>query len=695
MEAIARAGYRVVLVHTVNDEGFCSCGRGAKCPERTRGKHPLAASWTKRATDDEQVLRDQAARLTFEPNLGIALGVQSNGRYLVCIDEDDEERMAVLEAEFGELPETLRGQSPKGLRLFFWLTDGTPLDRVKNITGVGGKIGVDMKAAGGQVVVVGRNAGGEYTCFDPSVPAAELPPAWTLAILAAPQLPKTAGTYTPDMLRKDAKTKKRHEAYLETAVTSECRLLACTGEGQRNSATYAAGCRLLPLASGLHLYGSLDYIRREIVKASVASGLSETEGSAAVASAEKWVVDNGIVRGPREVPSDAPRPIQLEPVDESVDLIEDNGSPAKIAENVARMLAIHPRGSPRFNVLKNRAEWPDGKTVTDHDEVQLQGWLVSRPAPQRVRCGIDAVHAGVLAAAEARHFHPVQEYLNGLKWGGIERSLVTYFAAENIPLNQAFSRCFLIGAVARAMVPGCQLDTVLVLEGAQGIRKTTGMRALVGAQWFSSTHIDVKKTPDCYQALDGFWVVELGEYDKYAACSAQAALKDYISSPVDNFRRSYGRNDVSRPRHCAFCGSTNAKMYLTDESGARRVFPMECGVVDIDAIRRDRDQIWAEAKHRYDSGEKWYLNPKMEEEARQATDGRFQIDAWEGILPQLLVNHHAITTAEGLILLGIEKGKIARGDQMRLADVLSRLGWKRKRMALQSDGRKPWYYERP
>ncbi len=680
---VARAGFRVVLIHTVNTDGSCTCGR-VECPDRTRGKHPIAREWPKVATDDEQSVRDQFARLKFTPNVGIALGPQSDGRYVVSIDDDDAARMAELEAELGELPHTMSGQSPRGAHLFFGLAADTPLDRLKNIAGIGGPKGVDLKVAGGQVVVAGRNAGGEYTGLDVTVPVAELPAAWTLAILQPIKLPKTSGTYTPATLREDAKVKRRHETYLDRAVASECRIVARTGEGQRNTATHTAACRLIPLASGLHLPAGISHVREQVVQAGVASGLSETESRAAVASAEKWVIDQGLVRVPREVAPIAPKPaLRVVEPDEApgVDLIEDNGQPAKIAENVSRMLAVHPRGCPRMNLLTQRVGWPDGERVSDVDEVRLQGWLVAQPGPQRVRVGLDAVHVGVIAAAQARAFHPVRDYLAGLAWDGtsrIESFASACLGAKDSELARGYMRCFFIGAVARAMVPGCQLDTVLVLEGAQGARKTSALRALFGAKWFGNTPINVKKTPDCFQALDGFWGYELQEVDAYSKTES-GAVKGFVSMREDTYRPSYGRNTVSRLRQVAFAATTNADTYLNDDSGARRWQPIKCGAVSLERITRDRDQLWAEAVHRYSAGEPWWLTDELSAVAAEDVESRYQGDPWETQLPSLLSDHASVTSSAALLLLGVEVGKQSRGDEMRVGAALRRMGWARRR----------------
>lgn len=695
--AIAQRGLRVCWTHTIGPDGKCTCGRSDEphkpCDPRTWGKHPIFKAWQKTATDDEQALRDQYAELRCVPNVSVVLGVQSDGRYLVSVDDDDPERMAELVAEHGPLPATLTGRSPRGAHLFFVLSPDTPRERVKNITGVGGEPGVDLKAAGGQVVVVGRNAGGEYTGFDPSQPIAELPPGWTLAILAPPKPPPDVHTYTPQTLREDAKAKRRYQTYLDRAVASECSLLARTGEGQRNSATYQAAFKLLSLANGMHLPAAWGHVRDEVERASVASGLSVGEARATVGSAERGVLDSGAVRMPREAPSPAStRPASSRPPEAEGDahdidppstvLIEINGSPAKIAENVARMLALYPRGAPRFNTFANRVVWPDGAEVSDTDEMILQGWLSEQPHAMRVACGVDVVHGGVVLAASRSPYHPVQEYLSGLTWDGVPRISTfgtTCLSAPDSPYVSAVIRCFFLGCVARAMRPGCQLDTMMILEGAQGVRKTTALRTLAGPEWFSCTTIDLRKSPDKYQQLDGVWIYELGEFDAHARASDQGEIKAYISTREDRYRPSYGRNTITRLRGVAFAGSTNATTYLADETGGRRFHPVLCGAVNVEAIARDRDQLWAEAMVAFTAGENWWLSSELEAVAASEVDARYHGDTWEETLPRLLVAHESITTSAALLLLGVETAKQGRADSMRVGAALRRIGWVRQR----------------
>lgn len=680
--AIARAGLRTCFTHSIAEGGGCTCGRPT-CGERSWGKHPISKAWQRVATDDVEALKAQFDGLRFEPNISVVLGPQSDGRYIVSIDNDDAERFAQLLEELGPLPETLSGRAPRGLRTFFALPADAPRERVKNITGIGGEPGVDLKAAGGQVVVRGRNASGDYTDFDPTRPIAELPPAWTLAILAPPRPPPDVHQYTPHTLREDERAKRRYQKYLERAVVSECSLLARAQEGQRNSTAFQSAFKLFSLANGMHLPAAWSYVRSEVTSAAEASGLSRAEAAMVVANAEKAVEKTGAIRMPREAPPPGVQ-VAAEPPEPSSDikLIDDNGQPARIAENVARMLALYPRGIPRMNMLVGRPEWPDGSAIDDADELELQGWLVARPHSQRVRVGIEAVHGGILLAATRTPWEPIQAYLQGLVWDGVPR-LETFAESRLGAVASTYAsnvvRCFFVGAVARAMVPGCQMDTMIVLEGKQGLRKTSALRALAGDAWFSSSQLDIGKQPDCYQKLNGVWIYELGEVDgQLASAKKQQEIKAYLTDRVDNYRPSYGRNTITRARRNVFVGTTNATKYLVDDTGARRYHGLACGDIDLEGIRGDRDQLWAEAVTLYRQGVPWWLDVAASVEAAHEAELRYTADPWEDKVRALLEPRERVTTGEILDLLAVDRSRQDRAMATRVGVILRRLGGWRK-----------------
>ncbi len=693
--AIARHKLRVVWVHGLTD-GACTCKRSDCKP----GRHPVMKAWPRAATDDEQRLRDQYASLRIRPNLGIALGEQSDGRYLISIDVDDADRIAALEDEHGPLPETMMGWSPRGARRFYSLPGDTPFDRVKNVTGLGGEPGVDVKVEGGQVVVIGENDGGEYTGFDPTAPIVVLPVAWVLALLEPPKPLKEAREYTPSSLRDDTRAQKRFRAYFEKAVIGECRLVARTGEGQRNTAVYGAAFKLMSLAAGMHMHTEWAYIRREVESAGVAAGLSALECRRTIESAERGVVESGAVRTPREAAEPVTGVHSTSPPEPDSSnlprLIQSHGKPVNIATNVVRMLSVYPGGGPRFDRFSNREVWPDGREVQDIDAVDVQGWLADQPITHQLQVSIDGVHQALTRYAHEHAFHPVQEYLCGLRWDGVRR--LDRFAADYLrsPRADAFEtaalRCFFIGAVARAMVPGCQMDTTLVLEGEQGARKTSALQALASAKWFRNSHINVHKAPDKYQVLEGAWIYELGEYDRYSPDRDQAALKSYLTERIDHYRPSYGRRTKSAPRSGVFAGTTNRSVYLGDDTGNRRILPVQCGDIDVDAIRRDRDQLWAEAKAAYDANEPWWLSSEMAGAHAEAAEERVSEDPWLVAIRQWAARQTGryVTVSGALDAMGVTLDKRDRSHEMRAASCFKSLGYRKIR--LSEDGKRTWAY---
>ena len=199
----------------------------------------------------------------------------------------------------------------------------------------------------------------------------------------------------------------------------------------------------------------------------------------------------------------------------------------------------------------------------------------------------------------------VLDYLNQISWDGVPRLdtwLVAYIGTEDTEYTQAVGPRWMISGVARIYEPGCKADCVLVLEGPQGILKSSAFAAIGGA-WYTNDVAALGTTAAQEQIL-GNWIVELDELEAVTRARDVVAVKAFVSRSIDKFRLPYGHRSHAHPRQCIFGGTTNRETWMRDETGGRRWWPVRSGLIDIDALRQDRDQLWAEARDRYLTGER-------------------------------------------------------------------------------------------
>ncbi|WP_158266741.1 virulence-associated E family protein [Alsobacter soli] len=311
------------------------------------------------------------------------------------------------------------------------------------------------------------------------------------------------------------------------------------------------------------------------------------------------------------------------------------------------------------------------------------------------RLGLDvqpnAVAEAALVVARANPVHPVREYLKGLVWDGRERTsawLSTYFGAEHSPYVAAVGRKFLISAVARIMEPGCKVDTMLILEGDQGIGKSTAIKVLAGEDWFTDSMPPKLNERDAAIQLRGKFIIEMAELSVLARAN-DGDSKGFLSRAVDDYRPVYGRTAEKVPRQCVFIGTTNSDEYLRDATGARRFWPVACNKVDLVALAADRDQLWAEALALYKAGNQWHLTEAEEALARGEQKQRYAADPWSQAIDEYLVGKHRVTVDDVLSdALDVKRAYIRQSDKLRVSKHLKANGWHRGK----SDGTR--YYTR-
>jgi predicted P-loop ATPase len=369
-------------------------------------------------------------------------------------------------------------------------------------------------------------------------------------------------------------------------------------------------------------------------------------------------------------------------------LKSDNGRPVPNLHNAIvvlreeqefRQLFAHDQMLCSAILLRGLDDEPGGsnpRPLTDADVGRIQARVQSLAL---LRLSKDVIHQAVDIIADDYRFHPVRDYLNGLAWDGrprLETWLVDYLGVERNPYTMAIGALFLISMVARILRPGCKVDHLLVLEGAQGELKSTACRIL-GGEWFSDNLPDIGKAgKDVSQHLRGKWLIEVDEM--HAMNRAEAAqLKSFITRQTERYRPSYGRLEVIEPRQCVFIGTTNKDAYLRDETGGRRFWPLKVGSIKVNALESDRDQLFAEAVQLYHDGARWWPDRDFEREfimPEQAA--RHEGDVWEDVIRVYLEVKDKVTVGQvARDALGFENIKISTADQRRIGAVLDLLGW--------------------
>jgi len=325
------------------------------------------------------------------------------------------------------------------------------------------------------------------------------------------------------------------------------------------------------------------------------------------------------------------------------------------------------------------------REIQDHDYSKIVRWINRNGFP---RVSKHVVVDVVNELSREQIIAPVRHYLEDLKFDpSKDKRQLSNWMINFLGVNpatederkyiEAVSRLSLIQAVARTFKPGCKADSVPVLEGKQGLGKSTAIRVLHHHKFFGDA-LPPMGTKDASDYIRGKWGIELSEL-AFQRKADEEAQKAFISRREERFRPAYGREEIRYPRQCVFWGTTNRFEYLTDDSGNRRFLPVKTETINIAALRANRDKLWAEAVYYYRQGEKWWLDGVLLKYAQKQTEKRLESDPWmEQILLKTL-DRSEITIREAFVLCFPLKNidQISNPDRRRMSSCLLKTRWSR------------------
>ncbi|MBK7864336.1 MAG: hypothetical protein IPJ65_38200 [Archangiaceae bacterium] len=351
----------------------------------------------------------------------------------------------------------------------------------------------------------------------------------------------------------------------------------------------------------------------------------------------------------------------------------------------------------RHNLLEDSLEISEGdeefRALTDPDTTAISNWF-----QQTYRLSISRQLVYDQIAAVADEYDPLRTYLDGLHWDGVNRIdsfLQEYLGVEDTAQARLYSRKFLIAMVARALNPGCKMDNVLVLQGAQGLGKSTGLR-MMGEPWFSDSKV-VVGDKDSLLSASRFWIHEFAELASLRRADLET-IKAFFTSTTDAYRPPYGRVLVTRPRRCIFVATTNEAEFLQDETGLRRFWVVSCNrPVNFAKVQADRGLLLAEAKQAFMSGEHWWLEGEEENALQASTASEYALSGTDGARSQAIVKwwvampanvrpKHLTTSTVVLDIWGVPLERANSAYTHEAARVLRGLKW--VRYMASEDGRR-------
>lgn len=638
-------------------------------------KRPMITGWQKAPFPSKQQVIEWFG-VEHPPNIGIRTGKAS---HVFVLDVDvakgstgggiadgaceerasGEHTLSVLERHFGDLPPTVRVETPSGgFHLYFRLPEGVT---IRNSASRKLGDGLDIRGDNGQVVAPPSRTGkGEYTADGDEGP--ELKD----KIADAPQwlLDKIISTYKP-------KTElPKHTGKIIHA------------EGGRNMA-------LTSLAGAMRRQGVAE---ETLIKALLAE--NEAHCVPPLESEEVIKIAVNIFK------------YEPEPAYENIwreGLAADKEGRLKASSgNVTLILLYDDRTSRRlrWNNLEYRIESTESLPfkkrpgpLDENDIVGMKQWLGNKQmlGQEMSEPSIDTAYHGIIRAARTAEFDPIADYLTSLTWDGIDRvdtMLSDFCETPQNEYTQAVAHVLIYGAVLRALIPGCKLDYMPISVGEQGCRKTT-MLIVLYSPWYREMTGAALGTAAAHE-IQGAWVLEIAELQQYGR-SAEDQAKAFITRQIDVYRPPYAREYVSRPRRCLIVGTTNDYEFLRDPTGNRRYLPFRVGQIDTEGLAEVKDQLFAEAMVKaveQDENGIWkprlslVLSPEAARAAIEVQQDSMVEDPWESMIIDFIRDRDHIHPNDVLEMLSVPVERRDRRALLRVVSVLRQLGYERKNVNL-------------
>lgn len=286
------------------------------------------------------------------------------------------------------------------------------------------------------------------------------------------------------------------------------------------------------------------------------------------------------------------------------------------------------------------------------------------------------------------------DWLESLKWDGtnrVEEFFIRAYGAEDNEYVRKVSQNFFVAQAARISQPGCKFDNMVILEGIQGTGKSSSLRALVGDKWFAEPQAALDNK-DFEGSLLGKLLIEFAELDHFRKAE-NTLIKKKLSCSIDNFRLPWDRRVKDVPRTCIFVGTTNKDDYLQDETGGRRFWPIKTGVIDMQYIYDNREQLYAEALVLYRNGFEYYTVP---EQAKEEQEARRYVHPWEDIVKSYfstapgLTTYHMATHEIWTTVIGGDVSRLDHKTSVSIGKIMKAIGWIYKNIKINGSGQKEW-----